>query len=872
MTDSINNQFIKKNDIIDISLYNELFVLVKKTDVSIPFDFYKLSVSSNLFDEISNNFIIHKTTTKILQNPNHLINVIILSDNELSKYNIFNYKLSEKNLVLPILNIKYHDLIQYLEQYESNNNLENLYKIQTLNSYFKIDNTYIINDYISTLISNLEESFHWCNKNNCLINFSKEFIKRTFNLSMFNFNIFNLNIIRELNNMSNENYINIQNNKRYVDISCCTTKSGAFCSSEGSSASFCTTHNKVGSSSAFGYCTTHNKVVSSSAFGYCSAFDCVTTNIYTNKNIFTKEDINSLFLTLNKKQRFLLFSNMLVSYEYCHLIITNSFILICMKETINKFAPLFRYLLSYTWLTLYNNECNTKNITTNDNFIFDINTANLLPIYPFNHAKPTENPYMPILISHGHLNPQDNWCGVPEYFDTINKGGICNLNEFIFNINIFCTENPKHNIFENFDFINNQIAITGSVITACIQKYHPLMYNYQEKFSLINRLNKFYNEYYSTSDVDVIIIAETNEIFIEKVNIFYKHIKQNIININNLPKNDINICELILNKVGQLFVSEQFIENNDFDILNFHNLTTNDKIKYINKNINTNEIKNIFMPYYKKLSQEYYQNIIKNLNSDEINNYKNKYTDIFVFNNIDFKIYIGKYTNDIELVFNYKYHIKSNYIKHHLELFPCKYNDFFGLIGKFHLPCVRGYYNGDNVYLTPSCISAHMTYMNIDYKYIAGSKDPLDIINKNRMRGFGTWLNDNEIKLLIKYSYNVPKWNKLYYLNKYCYIRGILQINNPFYKPDYKPDKNNNSQLYKIYAMPKLLSTTNISISAHIQYKFNSINIKEINYDNFISINNEGNVIPLNKNIINYTWFLYENFYKNHYHNNYDNI
>ena len=67
--------------------------------------------------------------------------------------------------------------------------------------------------------------------------------------------------------------------------------------------------------------------------------------------------------------------------------------------------------------------------------------------------------------------------------------------------------------------------------------------------------------------------------------------------------------------------------------------------------------------------------------------------------------------------------------------------------------------------MTPSCISAHLTYMNIDYKYFAGSKDPIEIINKYRMRGFGTWLNKNEIATYMKYSSMVPFWNNLFNIN-----------------------------------------------------------------------------------------------------------
>ena len=52
--------------------------------------------------------------------------------------------------------------------------------------------------------------------------------------------------------------------------------------------------------------------------------------------------------------------------------------------------------------------------------------------------------------------------------------------------------------------------------------------------------------------------------------------------------------------------------------------------------------------------------------------------------------------------------------------------------------------------------------INLDYKYFSGSKDPIDIINKYRMRGFGTLLNEKEKIKLIEYSKNVQQWADFY--------------------------------------------------------------------------------------------------------------
>jgi hypothetical protein len=81
-----------------------------------------------------------------------------------------------------------------------------------------------------------------------------------------------------------------------------------------------------------------------------------------------------------------------------------------------------------------------------------------------------------------------------------------------------------------------------------------------------------------------------------------------------------------------------------------------------------------------------------------------------------------------------------------------------------------------------------MTMMNLDYKYFAGSKDPVEIINKYRNRGFGTFLNDKEKIKFVEYSNSVEKWKKLYNLNKKNKksvddTLGPIDINNDFYKP-----------------------------------------------------------------------------------------
>ena len=125
-------------------------------------------------------------------------------------------------------------------------------------------------------------------------------------------------------------------------------------------------------------------------------------------------------------------------------------------------------------------------------------------------------------------------------------------------------------------------------------------------------------------------------------------------------------------------------------------------------------------------------------------------------------------------------------ILHTLEIFQIKYNDFFSCVSKFHLPCVRSFYDGTQVYCLPSAITSYMTFMNIDYKYFSGSRDSIEIVNKYRCRGYGTCINDYEKIHLIEYSKNVKEWQNLLNITDYksrFSVFGPLKLSHKMFKP-----------------------------------------------------------------------------------------
>jgi len=847
MENAIENPFIKHEDILCSNKFNDtrvkltqsnaykyfdhVFILIPKSNKPIPIEFYMSPVNKDIFREIASNFILFKTGVSILKIQKHFDNCLNFSDEILSPYNIFDYQLDDNNLVVPILNIEFKNILKYLEQYQSTDNVRNIYNLVIINQYYLKDSN---NKIICKSINNLEESDYWTLECHCKSfgMMTDIFKNRTINFQSNRmkdkkiFDIINKIFPKKTINNNQHNYLKeMEINKKddYVDISTALYK----------------------------------KKFSNYKLNKCCDF--------------THDNINQLFDNINEKQKFLLFANLIVSKKYCHLVINNKYILQTMKNQINKFAQIFKYLFSYAWIRFYTDECIKKSyISKSDDFIFDIDTASELPVFPFNHHKPQDNPYSPIIVSDSELDPSKNVCGIGDYGKMYSICRICDLKKFKFRMNIFCTSDSTKDIFKGYDFNKYNTAISGSIMTACIQVFHPLTSrlvndnNSKNDEDNSKLFNDYFNEYYSESDVDIMFIAKTDLEFITNVYNLYNQVVVNICNFNSYAEP--SHTKLILNKLGYIFVTKEFIIKN-INIDNIKLLNESARIKYIIENIDNDIIKSKFKPFYEKLKIEEYNKLIKDCSEQEIKQLKIDYPDIYNCDDIDFKIYISnKYSSEkenINLKYIYKYRIESPYINHPLELFPIKYKDFFSVVSRFHLPCVRSYYTGSNVYMTPSCISAHMTFMNLDYKYITGSKDPFDIINKYRMRGFGTWLNINEKKLFIKYCRNVPFWNNLY-SGSSKNIFGILSLNHKLFRPRLYNMESFNDVMYvdltNRYNDNKDFAKRYFNTDDLIEYiesDFKSIRMSDINWSKISSINKHGNIVPLKKWIIDFVWNMY---------------
>lgn len=125
-----------------------------------------------------------------------------------------------------------------------------------------------------------------------------------------------------------------------------------------------------------------------------------------------------------------------------------------------------------------------------------------------------------------------------------------------------------------------------------------------------------------------------------------------------------------------------------------------------------------------------------------------------------------------------KYRYKITGLPRDIELFHV--NSISGVISKFHLGCVRAWYDGQSVRMFPSFITSAMIGMNIDMRWVSCNKDLRDVVLKYYQRGFGIMLNGHDKQLLRLHMAASPQWkdinppgaNARYWQRRRYYNRG----------------------------------------------------------------------------------------------------
>lgn len=498
----------------------------------------------------------------------------------------------------------------------------------------------------------------------------------------------------------------------------------------------------------------------------------------------TKEQVDNMFMSINDmKTMYNFFNAFATSRTHCHLVTHNVNILKLMKPLFERCEDNFRYVLGYPMLTYYIEESMLRQrITRSSRCVFDINTACKLPPYQFS-SDMHGSPYNVIPVKSQSL--QRNVFGLKP--SGLYEYSIDTLDGFRKKFNIFTTDNINKDLFDGIDW--KRIAISGSIMTACIPRLSPLILisnkQLQPTATYEERMRNFFKMYYNSSDIDVVCATTDINIFIDDVFNVMNQVAHNI--GTTLDDNKVIITPISMSRI---FIHESLLGRFIRDISTI-----------CSKEYNTDELKNIikefgagakiaetrksnplcakiieyFYGLYTSCKEEKYRGITSRniIHGMYLKNVPIEHFSVQVINKPRMICYkpsemlhseimtienpISHYKNtgivfSVEDTFRYKMsNADGQQLLHRsFEIFRAISDDPFSTIHSFHLPCVRAFYDGTNVYMTTSCVCTFMTYMNIDYKYFASSQQPIDIVIKYMKRGYGTYLNSSELNQLVR--------------------------------------------------------------------------------------------------------------------------
>ena len=607
---------------------------------------------------------------------------------------------------------------------------------------------------------------------------------------------------------------------------------------------------------------------------------CVHKYYISTKSKFNNDEIIQIYKQLpSEYMRYMFVSNMLCSRIHCHLILNNKEFLEISKPLFFKYKLVFKYLIGYAWITLKNEEYHIYHkITDNDRIVFDIDTARLLPIYPFTFDDINQNPYACLLINEEVLDMKKNCLTMEMMRDYEKYYGVCDSNEFERRLNIFVNGINKKGILENVDW--DCCVISGSVMTACGMKRNPLIdiCKTDNDMNIINDndLGNYFFHYYNDSDIDLICNKKSIYDFIDVVNTFIDKTK---LNYNNVSVSNIH--------TGTMILSDEFILC-ELDNINKEigkELSDNDNllnVSYIKSNFkNPHIIKYFYRKFYIPWKDEQKENLIeknKDIENELIKEYlKPIPEEEFRLYSFDYDLDTEKYENQDYEKYFYSKSVKSNFISAKLsesirfkitnpntktfEIFKSRDTNFFSVVSRFHMGFVRALWNGKTVLCLPSYITSMMIQLAVDYKYFASIRDPIEIVNKYRSRGFGIILNGYE-KLHMAY-YNSSKldtdvnskWVEMYNVNikikqSVENIFGVKKSSHEIFKPSkyfmgipqdcYKNIFHDTASSFD-ECFAKIITPSLVSLS---KYK---------------AINDNGKINPLSREFINLGWNLINN-------------
>lgn len=763
---------VSKMDISEVNKLNRGLLLCQRNNVVVTDDICRTIASQMIteqsFNALADYYVLLPCSNKIIANKSHAQLSVKVPKNLLTHLNSRNILLNDTEIVTCMPEVNELSAMLFLTIYDNKISLEQIrdlvimYEFNECNSFEKTRTN------LAHLISRLDESSYFSDDEQCNISLTNEFNERRFQYR---------SILRGCIKAATKlNTNNTEMNENVYDSNIM---------------------NKILNKLATSIDNVHDTKQVPENFKY---------NYPTSNLLFTKESITKWIENINDDEiRFNLFSALLVSADYSHLVINNKKILDIMSTFITKSIPYMRYPFSYAWLHMYlGEESKGKNVKMSDKFIFTLDVANKLPFFPYS-LNMTMNPYNTLLVSNNALNYRENLIG--NVMDAqYGSYGITSLEKFKTHFNIFTSGELDKNIFDGYSFKDNNVAVFGDVIPACsLEKSHLMqIVALAEDQTELDLWKRFYAEYYGSATIDLVFSEKSVYTFMDKVQALADHIQTNVHTLYHTDKVTGNV-NVVDKKTVIIYVTEEYIHNfmrdvdmgqNTFDVKNimsnlddnqvrehFYRIYSNDKFKSNNKSRKTtkktDKNNNVMYEHYRKpinmddmqiivvkgeLNIDVEYNSVRYTFNDLVRKYKDEIdddedSDVPDFVSEDKNKVLMQICEDIHFV------IKSKSMVRNIRVYKTENDDFMTHAVKYNFSCLRGVYTGEQVYLTPSCITALMTGVVLDTRCYYKVENPLQLVLDYYARGFNVLLNEEQKIHIAEYIGSFAKLRNWFKLN-----------------------------------------------------------------------------------------------------------
>ena len=791
------------------------------TDVTMISQIYNREMTVADLRNILKNFTLVKTDIKILHNNNfkrvtNLISRAVLD----TLFNVDEklYNFQDVEFIVPLFNLSESDARNYLSLYAVSQNIDSLSSIMSTVNLFNADYTVPIDQSVERLLQNLDPHSFWTLSKNCKFPLFEIFNDRSFaynGIRLDHIKAETLQGAKSINHLIKEIEAN-DNSKRKRRIHEPTANSYGLPGTDGAELDSNDTKSNEVTSDRYAKSEFQNlyKVLRNQKD---RTFYVNTPNL----NV-TKGDIADIFDRItNERFRFELFNTLLISKDYCHLVYNNQRVLERNADLFKKYRAFYSYAFFYAHATMYLEESVLLIKSTKfHRHVFDLETAHFLPTFPFNKKNLYRNPYLTLLLPNDVIDPDTNLVGLHTPFDHEKYLGLTTTDEALKRFNIFCTGDPNKNLFDIEGIDKTTLSVSGSIMPACLQKLSPLFEKCtSEDTPYVKRWQTFFKHYYGESDIDLMCRCETVTQLILYGTKFINHICKTLeINRDEI---DIKPCKKSAIVITKHFFNECIDDVNDALGTNYTTQQLIEMFDQLNMNVHTEEFDQLLQDYFytdycaqKSKRNTGWRKSKKETGLEFDKGLEKAFTDFTPFNDFTVKavcydisevtvtrkdseiyFFINDFRDDEDkvppeenfIVFKYseslKFKIGSQKMTRDVEMFMIRDYDPFSTVAKFHLPCVRAYYQNGKFYMLPSFITAMHTGINIDYKYFAGSRDPANICQKYLSRGYGIILNASEKKGIITYSKAVDEYNGMYKADNCTDIFGPKEITHNFFCP-----------------------------------------------------------------------------------------